>query len=82
MSFGMWLLARKAHDNPRGDFIRDSMIDSGLPDMRTSGALVTYLKTRRGVCREAIEEGVKLFREYERWQRKQKKPLDSPSSRE
>lgn len=56
-SFWTWVCTRRAHDNPRGDFIHDArcLVDAGVdPSTRLVGA-----------CREAREEHDRLRRQYE-----------------
>ena len=56
-SFWTWVCTRRAHDNPRGDFIRDTrcLVGTGVgPNTRLAGA-----------CPEAREEHDRLRRQYE-----------------
>ena len=68
MRFQEWLGTRKAHDNPRGDFIEDSrtLLDLGkFPDVDTLEQLLWWLQ-QRGACEEAVAEARGLWREYAR----------------
>ena len=56
--FWAWVCARRAHDNPRGDFIRDTreLVRMGInPGERIVGA-----------CAEALEEYDKLHARFSR----------------
>jgi hypothetical protein len=68
MTFKAWLLSRKGGDDPRGDFLRDTHdIGDAFPkDFAGWDAFEHYLLYTRGACYETIEEGKKLWDEWER----------------
>jgi hypothetical protein len=70
MTFAEYITSCHVTDTPRGDFIEDArvLIRVGkLPDVQRWSQLEWFL-LKRGACREAIEEGRKLWRQYERKQ--------------
>ena len=57
-AFWQWVAKRNAHDNPRGDFIRDTreLVEAGIdPGTRIGSA-----------CNEAREEHGRLLKEFQR----------------
>lgn len=60
-TFIEWVCTRKAHDNPRGDFIRDTreVKACGFDDSQMEDAVL------RG-CKEAIDIYHQLRREFDR----------------
>jgi hypothetical protein len=63
--FQQWLLTRKAHDNPRGDVIRDYQDRAGdgyLDDLSPTGEW----KATANVCYEARREIRRLVAEWRR----------------
>jgi hypothetical protein len=72
MTFNEYIASQKAGDNPRGDFIsdtRDEMRAGRMPEIASWDQLENYLLGKRA-CSEALTEGGKLWREYERAQAK------------
>jgi hypothetical protein len=68
MSFTDFLLSRRVGDNPRGDFIEDTrmLIEGGrFPAFTSIEALEGWLMLN-GACDEAIREGCRLWRQYQK----------------
>lgn len=64
-AFYSWVAARRANDNPRGDFIEDTR------DLLRAGLTGRECRTRLlNGCPEAMAEAVKLAREYRRAMRR------------
>lgn len=59
MTFWEWVCARKAHDNPRGDFIRDTR------DLMKMGIDPETRLDRLRENREGMKQYRKLRQEYE-----------------
>jgi hypothetical protein len=65
LTFREFIFKAHAHDNPRGDLIKDLRADSQLPDIAIGPELQGYL-VRRGTCFEAQLAAKHLWREYVR----------------
>lgn len=65
MTFREWLDGLRVRDTPRGDFIADVRRDPAFGSPDSEVMLTVYLQ-QMGACREAISEGRKLWKEYER----------------
>ena len=68
MPFRAWLLSREGGDDSRGDFLRDARDSANAfpQDFASWNAFESYLRNTRGACYETIEEGKKLWDEWER----------------
>jgi hypothetical protein len=68
MTFSDFIQSRRASDSPRGDFIADTqmLIRLGrLPEVKRWSQLEFEMR-RRGACPEAIRQGRRVWREFER----------------
>lgn len=64
MTFGQFILTRKAGKNPRGDFIRDAQQDAYFPyDAEDYMDVRNYLENQ-GACAEAIRACAAIHGEY------------------
>lgn len=61
--FREWVRSKTAHDNPRGDFIKDAKFDRELPDVSTFEELERYLRRKRA-CDDAIDAAKSLWKEF------------------
>jgi hypothetical protein len=69
MTFTDYIRSRHARDNRRADFIEDTKMLIRLnrfPDPKSWSELETFMRFRAHTCSDAIMEGYKLWREYER----------------
>jgi hypothetical protein len=73
MKFGQWIRTRKAGDNPRGDFIKDTISLGSMVDRINDWRSLEAHMFRLGACDGAIEAGKKLWDEYERSEKREKK---------
>jgi hypothetical protein len=67
MTFADYITSCRVTDTPRGDFIEDTrvLIRTGkLPNLRSWDQLQSLMRSR-GACSEAIDEGRKVWRQYE-----------------
>lgn len=65
MSFHEFVLSRRAGNNPRGDFIRDTRDYARChPNWQMAEYEPNSINMPAGACREAIAEGRKLWCEY------------------
>lgn len=65
VSFPQYLATLKAHDNPRGDFIRDLRRCGKCPDFQSEDEIRWYLMRRNGWL-TAGRSAIRLWREYQR----------------
>lgn len=67
MTFKEFLETRRITDNPRGDFIKDALSDSRLPDAQTWSVLDMYLSRKdTNVTREiVVKTARKLWLDYQ-----------------
>jgi hypothetical protein len=66
MRFREWVRSRRVTDTPRGDFVEDSRVARDFPDVDSWDEMESYLLFRRRACQEAMAEGKRLWREYQR----------------
>ena len=64
--FWKWVTTRRAHDNPRGDFIRETQGIFDQYEESQAESMCESLIQGAGVCREARLEKERLFREWEK----------------
>ncbi len=63
ITFAGFVRTRHAHDNARGDFIRDMRQDGDFPDV-DSWADIRDRLTQENACAGAIEAARRLWKEY------------------
>lgn len=67
MTFYEWVITRKAHDNSRGDFIRDSRTSSIEKNLEnTESSWRNYLR-QQNACSEAVKEFNLLWKQYQKY---------------
>ena len=65
-NWGHFLLTRRATDTPRGDFLMDARWDPKMLNCVTLAGVLARL-AQKNACTEAVQEGKKLWAEYEKW---------------
>jgi hypothetical protein len=68
MAFKEFLKTRSITDNPRGDFIKNALSDSRLPDAQTWSVLDMYLsrKATRDTREIVVKTARKLWLDYQK----------------
>lgn len=64
MTFGQFILTRKAGKNPRGDFIRDARRDANFPQGAEDYMDLRNYIEAHGACVEAARACARIHQEY------------------
>jgi len=70
LGFRDFIRTCRVTDTPRGDFIADARADPRLPDAKRWSELETYLRLQADACPEAIRQAKRLWKEFERRERR------------